>query len=662
MKTKITLIIISLFYTTLIFSQNQKIDSLQNLLTNHTEDTNKINILNDLSWEFRNINPDTSIIIANEAIKLSEKLNFRKGIAINQANIGAILKDQSDYYSALKYYKKSLKAYEELDLKEDISILNCDIANTYYLLSNLDTALIYINTAYDLTKNKKNDLIVDILNIRANIYREKGDDDKAMIDLFEGLEIAEIIDNKQSIYIMLGGIALIQESRNNYDKAIEYHIKALEIVTMLNDKMKIAISNANLGIIYARIDENDKALINFKNSLEIFNELNAIPYSAIALYSIGVIYNKQEQYELAFKNLFDGLEISQKISYDLNTANCLHEIANIYEKKEDYENSYKYYFESLELRKKIGTKGGMGETYESLSNLSYYLENYKEAYEYLLITKNLRDSIYNSEKETIINELTTKYETEKKEQQIEIQTLTISKQKLKINSTIAVIIIVLLLASLILYFWLNKKRAFNILFKQNQQTVIQQKLSEDQKLKLESEIKQIKIAFDILFKQNQQIIIDQKLSIDKKLKLESEIKQIKTENKPEKTKKYQTSKLNDDKKQQIWDTITELLEKEQIYLDPLLSISKLTEKTNSNKTYISQIISEFSGEHFNNFVNLYRVNDARKILSEPQNNIQIKTLYSKVGFKSTTTFYNSFKKITGFSPTDYRKRILRQKS
>jgi len=48
-----------------------KIDSLQNLLQTNIHDTTRINTLNALGWELRHSNPDTSIILCNQALKLA---------------------------------------------------------------------------------------------------------------------------------------------------------------------------------------------------------------------------------------------------------------------------------------------------------------------------------------------------------------------------------------------------------------------------------------------------------------------------------------------------------------------------------------------------------------------------------------------------------------
>src|ERR1035437_788820 len=80
------------------FSQNRKIDSLRTLLKKDKEDTSKIIDLNAMGWELKYSNPDTAIILGNQALSLSEKLSAspievlakagKKGIANSDGSLG----------------------------------------------------------------------------------------------------------------------------------------------------------------------------------------------------------------------------------------------------------------------------------------------------------------------------------------------------------------------------------------------------------------------------------------------------------------------------------------------------------------------------------------------------------------------------------------------
>jgi tetratricopeptide (TPR) repeat protein len=97
------------------FAQKGIIDSLHNVLKTALNDTGKVNTLNALSSKlWRSGNYDTSLICANQALALAEKLGFEKGFAGAYGNIGVISYYQGDYIKSLDYSLKELKIVEEL--------------------------------------------------------------------------------------------------------------------------------------------------------------------------------------------------------------------------------------------------------------------------------------------------------------------------------------------------------------------------------------------------------------------------------------------------------------------------------------------------------------------------------------------------------------------
>lgn len=89
------------------------------------------------------------------------------------------------------------------------------------------------------------------------------------------------------------------------------------------------------------------------------------------------------------------------------------------------------------------------------------------------------------------------------------------------------------------------------------------------------------------------------------------------------------------------------------YLNPDLSLNDLCRQFCTNRTYMSNAFSEM-GTNFNAFVNKYRVSEAIRLLSEkPEFSLQ--DIWPVCGFNSQSTFYSSFKNITGLTPAQFRK-------
>lgn len=97
-----------------------------------------------------------------------------------------------------------------------------------------------------------------------------------------------------------------------------------------------------------------------------------------------------------------------------------------------------------------------------------------------------------------------------------------------------------------------------------------------------------------------------------------------------------------------------LLEEKQVYKQPDISLSKLAKKLKTNTSYLSIIINNRFEEPFKSLVNRYRINEARKLLaSQDYTRFTIEGIAEEVGYISRSTFYQSFKQITGLTPSQY---------
>ena len=117
--------------------------------------------------------------------------------------------------------------------------------------------------------------------------------------------------------------------------------------------------------------------------------------------------------------------------------------------------------------------------------------------------------------------------------------------------------------------------------------------------------------------------------------------------------------IKDNTATRLYTAICRLMEEERLYTDLQLSRDLLAERLGTNRTYVTQVISERTGMNFSQFVNSYRVNEARRILADPeQTNYPIKQLCTDLGFNSLTSFYTTFRSIVGMAPATYRKTAL----
>jgi AraC-like DNA-binding protein len=121
-------------------------------------------------------------------------------------------------------------------------------------------------------------------------------------------------------------------------------------------------------------------------------------------------------------------------------------------------------------------------------------------------------------------------------------------------------------------------------------------------------------------------------------------------------KKYKTSNLTSEKTGEVFNNLLLLMEKEKVFLDDTLSLSKLAIKLKVSPHQLSQVINKRFNQNFFNFVNTFRVEEAKKKLKENSGaTINISEIAFSIGFNSLSAFNKAFKKHSDKSPSKFRK-------
>ncbi len=414
---KLLLIIIILIFsinTTIAQLQGQaKTDSLLKELPKMKEDTNGVNLLNNISFEYRKINPDEGIKYGKHGLNLSEKIRWELGKAKSYRSLG------------INYYRKS----------------------------ELPKALIYHKKALSINKKLKNKSgIVNNFENIGIIYQSQSDYPKALENYYKAMKINEEIGNKNRIANSLGNIGSIYFRQSNNPKALEYFKKALKIAEESGSKNVIANILGNIGLVYTFQTVYPKALEYLKKSLKMLEELGDKNGIASILGNIGILYNKQSDYQRALEYYFKTLKIRKETGDISGVATILGNIGELYLKlsQDSVIIEFKKESESISIKKEVNLNNAINYLKESINILDeigeihkksfflYYLSNaytekgdYKKAYETYKEHKKLNDSIFSSKNNTKIANLEAKRESEVKQKEIEILKAEKEKEKLQ---------------------------------------------------------------------------------------------------------------------------------------------------------------------------------------------------------------------------------------
>lgn len=143
-------------------------------------------------------------------------------------------------------------------------------------------------------------------------------------------------------------------------------------------------------------------------------------------------------------------------------------------------------------------------------------------------------------------------------------------------------------------------------------------------------------------------IFEEEISVTEKI--------VQQNSKDEKTK-TQKNTINNDKLNEIVPKIIRLMEYDKLYQETELNLQQLADKLEVPGYQVSQALNEGMNKNFYDLINGYRVEEAKRLLLDPDNgNYTILSIGFEAGFNSKTTFNTVFKKFTGHTPTEFRNK------
>ena len=404
-------------------------------------DTTVVHALIDSSFEYSFSNPDTAINYARSAKRLSESLNYSKGIAEAHGELGYSFNRKGNFDRAINHFEKGIELLRAMrDTMGLISQLN-DLGSTYSSMSEYDTALEHYFESLELCESVglERGISANLGNIGLS-YFELGEDDKAMQFYRRALEINRRLNNQNALATNFNNIGLLHGDRGSYEEALSYHFKALELRKDLGYKMSVANSLNNIGRVYMQQNEHGKALDYLNRALKVN----------------------------------DGK--------DKDLSSIIHEnITKTHLSLGQLDSARQHGEQTLFLSRQYGSKLGVKVGYELLTDIYSKLGDYQQAFAYQKMLMAVKDSILNAEKSRQINELQTKYETRQKEQEIALLEKEKEQQAMLRNAFLAGLVLIGIIGFLVY----NRQR---LKIKKNRAELDNKRLREEQ-LKKDLEFK-----------------------------------------------------------------------------------------------------------------------------------------------------------------------------
>jgi AraC-like DNA-binding protein len=126
----------------------------------------------------------------------------------------------------------------------------------------------------------------------------------------------------------------------------------------------------------------------------------------------------------------------------------------------------------------------------------------------------------------------------------------------------------------------------------------------------------------------------------------------------EETVKYKSSALTREEAAAMIEKINRYVSLQKPHLTPGITIDDMAGNLGLSKRTLSQVLNEYFGQNFYDYVNKLRIEEAKRMLLEPECRKTVLEVLYEVGYNSKSSFNTEFKKATGLTPTEFRRRAV----
>lgn len=388
---------------------------------------------------------DKAIHYAQKSLDLAEKRKIKKEIIFALELLAGNYAYIPDFPKAVTLYERKKALHKEIDDKRGEAMCLHIISNFHAMMGETGGVIEQKKEALKLFLEVRDyDSAALTLEGIAVGHRSLGDNKKALEYFLKGLSLAEennIPYRAGRIYYQLGKF---YKDLKQYQKSFQHFSKALD--SFKHNEARRGRVFKGLGNLFSEQGDYDQALIYLEKSWQIASKNSRSIYNSLEshLLEMGRLYYKKKEYRKAISKYREALDICINIKDIHSEAKCRNLLAEAQLMENNLKNAFDNLSKSMEIGKKEKHIQLMKESYRLLCDYYEKIGNYKSALAYHRLYVDLNLKIYNEESAKNLADMQTKYETEKKEKEIEllkkkeeIRELSLSKQKILRNVSIA---------------------------------------------------------------------------------------------------------------------------------------------------------------------------------------------------------------------------------
>jgi len=306
-----------LFCFNVAVGQHNTIDSLEKLLRVSADNTNKVNILNKLSYEYLYSYHSKAIFCNKQALELSQKLNYNKGIASSYSSMGNTYYSTSEYDNALKYYYLSLGIAKKYNYPKIKLAASNGIACVYFADKDYVKAKqIYLEQLRLYGKEISKTILFDYYNNLAACYGDLNKVDSGIYYYNQALILAQKSNSIDKTILTKINIASTYKLKYEISKALSLHLENLKLAKEARKSYYFALINLRISEIYNDLKNDAKAMKYCKVSIRVSDSMHYSEIRLPALKVLANIYLRMNNSQEVYKNLSAYISLKDSILND----------------------------------------------------------------------------------------------------------------------------------------------------------------------------------------------------------------------------------------------------------------------------------------------------------------------------------------------------------
>jgi two-component system NarL family sensor kinase len=440
----------------------EKKDSLLAVLkTQRESDSSYLQTLLFLADWLRNENTDSSIFYAQKALGLALKNNNPRAAFFAHNNLGINYYVKGEYDKSIESFRNYYLFAEKAGNVEHMAHARNNEGNIYLEKGDFEKTISLYQEALKLREQNKDS--VGIAMTMANlgyVWKEKGYYQKAIQSLTQASRVYERIQRPQeaaTAYQMLGSVYQLKKDFESLKKIAQQSIAILAPTGTLNT---LGVSYQQLANAYHKLGQQDSALYYNQKGLEIYEKLNDPLQSSFGYTLLADIALAKNQLPEAEKNLRRAWALQKSINNQRNQGKTITSLAGVLIEQGNIVEANRLLEEALVFIQKTNRKDDRKGWLENKVALLKKQGNAAAALRYADSLNAIKDELLNEENIRAMADVQAFYETEKKEQQLAIQSLEIEKKQTLLKGLVVLIVFLLITAWLLYnrYRWKQKSK------------------------------------------------------------------------------------------------------------------------------------------------------------------------------------------------------------